>query len=235
MSAQLIVQDYAGFHNGEYEEGRSRVLTGGSWKRQRIIVVIPAAENIPAKVALSFWNLGFPPNNPVIRVLAMGMEVGEAYSKAIEGILAEPSLADWEYVLTLEHDNLPRPNAVLQLLERMEAHPEMHCVSGLYFQKGEGGYPQIWGDPMDPIDNFRPQQPRNGELVECCAVGMGFALFRLSMFKDQRLPRPLFQTIQYPLMSQDLFFWHHARKLGYRCAVDCAVKVGHVDSGGFVW
>lgn len=235
MKPQLIVQDFAGFHNGEFEQGRSRVLEGGSWKRQRIVVVIPTDEHIPAKVALSLWNLGFPPNNPVMRVLAIGMEVGEAYSNAVEGILAEPSLADWEYMLTIEHDNLGRPNSVLKLLERMEAHPEVHCISGLYFQKGEGGYPQIWGDPKDPVPNFRPQPPVNGELVECCAVGMGFALWRLAMFRDTRLPRPLFQTVSHPVMSQDLSFWHNARQLGYRCAVDCGVKVGHVDSAGFVW
>lgn len=236
MSGQLVVQDFAGFWNGEFEQGRSRVHIGKSWKRQRIIVVIPSGESLPAKVALSIWNLGFPPNNPVMRILAMGMEVGEAYSNAIEGILAEPSLADWEYVLTCEHDNLARPNSVLKLLERMEEHPELHCISGLYFMKGEGGYPQIWGDPNDPLMNFRPQRPVNGELVECCGVGMGFALWRLSMFRDSRLPRPLFKTEQFPQMSQDLAFWANARPLGYRCAVSCDVKIGHLDSAtGIVW
>jgi hypothetical protein len=117
----------------------------------------------------------------------------------------------------------------------MEAHQEIHGISGLYFQKGEGGFPQIWGDPKDPIRNFRPQLPVNGELVECCAIGMGFALFRLSMFRDPRLPRPLFQTVREPFVSQDLHFWDNARTLGYRCAVDCAVKVGHMDEKGFIW
>jgi hypothetical protein len=232
---QLIVQDFAGYWNGKFDEGKSRVIEGGSWKRQRIVVVIPTGPSIPAKVALAIWNLSFPPNNPVMRVLAIGQEVGEAYSNAVDGILAEPSLADWEYMLTVEHDNLARPNGVLKLLERMEAHPELHCISGLYFQKGEGGYPQIWGDPKDPVRNFRPQPPVNGELVECCAVGMGFALWRLSMFRDARLRRPLFQTTREPYMSQDLWFWDGARELGYRCAVDCDVRVGHIDQNGFVW
>ena len=232
---ELVVQDFSGFHNGEFEQGRSRVLEGGSWKRQRIIVVIPTGSAIPSKVALALWNLGFPPNNNVMRILAIGMEVGEAYSNAVEGILAEPALSDWEYMLTVEHDNLPRPNGVLKLLERMEHHPELAAISGLYFQKGEGGYPQIWGDPKDPIPNFRPQSPINGELVECCSTGMGFALWRLSMFRDARLPRPLFKTTDFPQMTQDMSFWHNARQLGYRCAVDCAVKVGHMDSEGRVW
>ncbi|MFZ2803918.1 MAG: hypothetical protein WA001_01720 [Patescibacteria group bacterium] len=229
------MQDFAGFHNGAFDEGRSRVITGGSWKRQRIVMVIPSGDSIPAKVALSLWNLSCPPNNPVMRILAIGMEVGEAYSNAVEGILAEPALSDWEYMLTVEHDNLPRPNSLLKLLERMEAHPELHAISGLYFQKGEGGWPQIWGDPKDPVLNFRPQPPVNGELVECCAIGMGFAIWRLSMFRDARLERPLFQTHDQPMMSQDLAFWHNARQLGYRCAVDCSVKTGHMDGNGFVW
>jgi hypothetical protein len=232
---QLVVQDFSGFWNGELEQGRSRVLEGGSWKRQRIVMVIPSGQSIPAKVALSLWNLATPPNNATMRVLAIGAEVGEAYSAAIEGILAEPALNDWEYLLTCEHDNTPRPNSLLKLLDRMEKHPELHAISGLYFQKGEGGYPQIWGDPKDPILNFRPQPPINGELVECCGIGMGFALWRLSMFRDARLPRPLFKTESIPQRSQDLAFWEAARPLGYRCAVDASVKVGHVDQNGFVW
>jgi GT2 family glycosyltransferase len=235
MKPEIVVQDFCGWHNGEFEQGRSRVIEGGSWKRQRIVMVIPAGASIPSKVALALWNLSLPPNNPVMRVLAIGLEVGEAYSNAVEGILAEPSLADWEYMLTVEHDNLPRPNSLLKLLARMEAHPEIHAISGLYFQKGEGGWPQIWGDPKDPIRNFRPQPPVNGELVECCAIGMGFTLWRLSMFRDARLRRPWFQTQREPMMSQDLFFWDDAREHGYRCAVSCDVKIGHMDENGFIW
>lgn len=232
----LVVQDWAGFHNGELEQGRSRVIEGGSWKKQRIVMVIPTGKSIPSKVALALMNLGFPPNNAVVRILAIGMEVGEAYTNAVEGIMSEPSLREFEYMLTVEHDNLPRPNGVLKLIERMEAHPEMHCISGLYFQKGEGGYPQIWGDPNDPEPNFRPQPPVNGELVECQGVGMGFALWRLSMFREDKIPRPWFKTVTYPAMSQDLFFWSLARPLGYRCSVDCSVKVGHLDPDtGIVW
>ena len=29
--------------------------------------------------------------------------------------------------------------------------------------------------------------------------------------------------------TQDLYFWGDARKYGYRCAIDCNVKVGHYD------
>jgi hypothetical protein len=64
---------------------------------------------------------------------------------------------------------------------------------------------------------------------------MGFTLFKLEMFKDEKLRRPLFKTIssqEEGVGTQDLYFWGDARKNGYRCAVDCDVKVGHYDQEG---
>jgi len=228
---ELIIQDFGGMHNQQVGKASARLLKGGSWKRQRIIVILPAADMIPAKVALAHWNLIFPPNNGVVRILAQGMEVGQAYSSAIENILAHPELKDWEWVLTLEHDNAPPQDGILKLVEAMEEHPELSWISGAYFTKGEGGVFQAWGDPKDPLTNFRPQVPDpNGGLVECCGTGMGMALWRLSMFKDERLRKPWFVTqTQGGCCTQDLYFASDARKYGYRCAVHCGVRVGHYD------
>jgi len=236
MKPQLIVQDFGGAHN-QRPGTTARLLKGASWKKQRIVVILPADAMIPAKVALSHWNLGFPPNNGVVRILAQGMEVGDAYSSAIEQVLAHPDLSQWEYLLTLEHDNMPPHDGVLKLLERMEAHPEYACIGGLYFTKGEGGVAQIWGDPKDPVVNFRPQLPVADELVECCGTGMGFNLFRLAMFKDPKLRRPWFKTqTKDGIATQDLYAWSDFRKYGYRCAIDCSVKVGHFDvAADMVW
>lgn len=231
MKPQLVVQDFGGAHNQDLAKTNIRLLKGGSWKKQRIVVILPAADLIPAKVALTHWNLMFPPNNGVIRILAQGMEVGDAYSTAIEQVLSHPELSQWEYILTLEHDNTPPPDGVIKLLERMEADKNLACVGGLYFTKGEGGVAQIWGDINDPIPNYRPQNPDpNGGLIECYGTGMGFNIFRMSMFKDARLRRPWFHTQkENGMATQDLYFWADAHKYGYRCAIDCSVKVGHYD------
>ena len=61
---------------------------------------------------------------------------------------------------------------------------------------------------------------------------MGFNLWRLSMFKDERLAKPWFKTKcskEEGVGTQDLAFWGDARKYGYRCAIDNRVLVGHLD------
>lgn len=231
MKPELVIQDVGGLHNADPNGTRTRLVRGVSWKRQRIVVIIPAAESIASRVYLSHLNLQFPPNNGVARILALGQEVGEAYSNAIEAVLGHPDLSTWEYILTIEHDNMPPPDGLTRLLERMDAHPELSCIGGLYFTMGPGGVAQIWGDPKDPILNFRPQPPAtDGALVECCGTGMGFNLWRLAMFKRPELRRPWFKTGEGH--TQDLWAWSDFRKHGLRCAIDCSVRVGHYDLTG---
>jgi hypothetical protein len=232
LKPQLIE---AGKHNSDLAKSTQRIIQGGSWKKQRTVMLIPAGPTIPTKVYLSHCALIFPPNQGAHRMAALGMEVGEAFSNAIEQILAHPDLSQWEYLLTIEHDNCPPSDGLVRLIKRMEDHPEFSCIGGLYWTKGEGGQPQIWGDVKDPVVNYRPQPPDpNGGLVECYGTGMGFNLWRLSMFKDQKLRKPWFKTIagSEGVGTQDLYFWGDARKHGYRCAIDCGVKVGHYDLEG---
>lgn len=247
---QLINFDNRGYHNEDLPKASQRVLEGGSWKKQRVIVIVPSSNMMAAKVAFSHWSLIFPPNQAVHRILALGCEVGEAYSHAISEVIAHPDLSQWEYILTLEADNCPPPDGLVRLIKRMEDHPEFACIGGLYWCKGYGSnieghngqggtaaaVPHIWGDVNDSILNFRPQVPRPGELVECVGTSMGFNLWRMSMFKDERLRRPWFKTLNgsegLGVGTQDLYLWGDARKYGYRCAVDCACLVGHYDAEG---
>ena len=237
----MIIGMESGVHNADLEKSGRRILEGGSWKKQRVIMIIPASTTIPTKVYLSHCSLIFPPNQASFKMAAIGMEVGEAFTNSIQDILNHPELSQWEYILTIEHDNIPPADGVVKLIEAMEKHPEYACIGGLYWTKGEGGVPQIWGDPKDAQLNFRPQVPDpNGGLVECCGTGMGFNLWRLSMFKDEKLRKPWFKTLNgvegQGVGTQDLHFWGDARKHGYRCAIDCSVKVGHYDlASDIIW
>jgi len=168
------------------------------------------------------------------------MEVGDAYSQAIAEIVDNPGhpCHDWEYLLTVEHDNIPPGDGVSKLLKQMDAHPEYACIGGLYWCKGPDGCAHLWGDINDPVVNYRPQPPQAGKLMEVYGTSMGFNVWRLSLFKDKRLARPWFKTHDGSegkgIGTQDLTFWSDARKHGYRCAVDCSVLVGHLDfTGGY--
>lgn len=244
-------QTAIGAHNAQMEKSIARIVRGGSWKNQSMVVIMPAAKRVDMKVVLSWLQLRYPPNNAAHKIVAMGLEVGEAYSSAIEQVLTHPLLKDLRFILTLEHDNLPQDDGVIRLLAHMEANPHLACIGGLYWTKGEAGVPQIWGDVKDPVLNFRPQPPLrwrdewNGTghgnpnaLVECCGTGMGFNLWRTEMFRDKRLRKPWFKTEAG--FTQDLYFWSDARKYGHRCAVACDVLVGHHDSDanngeGYTW
>ena len=70
--------------------------------------------------------------------------------------------------------------------------------------------------------------------MECYGIGMGFALWRMSMLKDKAIERPLFKTVAgaQGAGTQDLSFCMKARTAGYRFAVDCRVRVGHLDYSG---
>lgn len=233
MKPELVSYDF-GRHNEMLALSAKRMEDSALWKRQRVVVILPASNQISTKVALSHWNLIFPPNNGVHRMIALGQEVGEAYNNAISEVLAHPELSQWEYILTVEHDNVPPPDGLVKLIETLDGRPDLSCVGGLYWTKGEGGVPQIWGDPADPILNFRPQPPKPGEVVECCGTGMGFNLWRMSLFKDPNLRRPWFKTKNGTdgtgVGTQDLYAWGDFRKHGHKCAVDCRVLVGHYDA-----
>jgi hypothetical protein len=236
---QIISSYEGGRHQADLSATLSKLEGRGEYRDLSCIVLVPALGTVPTKAVASWWNLYFPPNQKVVKLFALGMEVGAAYSDTIAMVLAHPDLSQYKYLITLEHDNVPPPDGVVRLLQQMEAHPEFACIGGLYFTKGEAGVAQIWGNPNEFPLNFKPQMPRVGEVVECCGTGMGFNAFRLAMFKDERLRRPWFKTTASQaegLQTQDLYAWTDFRKHGYRCAIDCTIAVGHVDQQtGIVW
>ena len=242
--AQIITL-HPGFHNADIHATNDRLTREGSWKKQRIVYVIPGGEKIPAEVYLSHRGLIFPPNQAMTPVYIKNAEVGQAFQTAIDVILQSPELRNWEYILTIEHDNIPPQNGVLKLIEAMEKHPEYAAISGLYFTKGEGGASQIWGDIKDPVQNYRPQPPVAGQVIECWGLGMGFCLYRMDMFREleaKKVPKPWFRTVgckpdDNGVGTQDLYFWGNiAKPNGFRCAVDCNTLVGHFDDRtGIIW
>lgn len=233
----IVVSEHAGFHNRDLRRAKKRLEQGKGYKNLATVCVIPTRGKIDARVVETWWSLMSPMNQPFIRMMVKGMEVGDAYNAAIDIILQHPALNTYPYVLTLEEDNLPPPDGLLKLLESIG---EYDAVGGLYWTKGEGGQPMIYGDPKAVL-GFQPQQVRINTVQECNGLGMGFTLFKTDVFR--KIDKPWFKTMQEwepdkggSAYTQDLYFFERARKAGCRVACDTRVRVGHYDSeGDVVW
>jgi hypothetical protein len=228
----MIVSENAGFHNADLDGATSRLKKGKQYRNLSTVCIVPTRGVIPARVVESWMGLMAPMNNAFFRIFVSGAEVGEAYNAAIEMILAHPQLSDFKYVLTLEEDNIPPPDGLLKLYESMD---EYAVVGGLYWTKGEWGQPMQYGNPKEVL-NFQPQIPIPGQVNECHGLGMGFTLFNMDLFRDDKIPRPWFKTVQEwspetggAAGTQDLYFFGNARKAGYRVACDARCLVGHYD------
>lgn len=200
-----------------------------------------------------------PMNVPFVELPVVGLEVGEAYNTAIEQILNSPGLKGFKYLLTLEYDNiipvispeLPT-GALMPLYDQMDKYD---AVGGLYWTKGEYSLPLIYGNPKEGRKSTKGMfKVRNdfkfGEVVECNGMGMGFTLFKMELFRDERLGsikrdkkgqwvKPFFKTANefvtetekpgLKSYTQDLYFFEKFRQAGYRCAVHTGVRLGHKD------
>lgn len=238
MKPQVVMPDY-----GVANKDLTRVPDGKAYRDLSTVIVTPTRGglSLSPRVMQSWMSLMKPMNQHVYdRLWMAGMEVGEAYNHAVELILANPQLSKFKYMLTVEDDVIPPPDGLLRLYEGIYKSPYA-VVAGIYWTKGEGQMPMIYGDPNEHPKTFRPQKPLPDRLQECNGLGMGFNLFKLDMFK--RVPKPWFKTLQEytpgqggRAFTQDLYFYERAGAEGFKFACDTRVKCGHYDYvGDKVW
>lgn len=223
-------------------------LRGTTYRDVSTVVLVPTRGMIHNRCANAIHTMIAPMNAKRALLYCEGDEVGHAYNRMIRWVLDHPDLSKWRYVLTVEDDNLPPPDAHVRLIESIEAGP-FDGVGALYFTKGEGGMPMCYGDPVEyartGVLDFRPRDIRSavqhGQVVECNGIAMGCTLYRMELFRE--LEAPWFVTVADVVpgggaaaMTQDLYFCERARRKGKRFATDCRVRVGHMDtSTGIVW
>lgn len=225
--------------------GFERVLLmhGSSFAPARTVVLVPTRGMIHHRVVTALQGLMAPPNQARAMLFCAGDEVGHAYNKMIEHILKDPVLSTWEYVLTIEDDNLVPPDAHIRLIETI-TETRADAVSGIYFTKGDFNMPMAYGDPAafdagGPLE-FKPRgvdEVRHalltGRTMPVNGIAMGCALWRMDLFKQ--IAAPWFVTVSdvFPdgakLYTQDLYFCEKARRAGKRFEVDFRVRVGHLD------
>lgn len=218
-----------------------KVLHGSTFKDASTIVVVPTRGMVHHRTVAAWQSMLAPMNQKKAFLFAIGHEVGKAYDAMIANILADSNLRSWKYLLTLEDDNLPPPDAHIRLLESIE-EGAYDAVSGLYWTKGEYQMPMAYGDPETYRKTgqleFRPRDVRKalagGNVLPVNGIAMGCGLWRLDLFRQ--IPAPWFVTVSDVVpdkgptsFTQDLYFCERACRAGKRFAVDMRVKVGHLD------
>jgi glycosyltransferase involved in cell wall biosynthesis len=235
MKPAIVIENLnLGIHNADLQASAERLEKGKTYRDLSTIIICPTRGMLSDRVVQSWMGLIRPMNQKCIGpIFFRGYEVGEAYNMAFNFILSNPVLSTWKYVLTIEEDNLPPPDGLIRLYESMD---DYDCVGGLYWTKGEGGQPMIYGDPAVEELNFIPQIPKPDTVQPANGLGMGFNLWKLDMFKDERIEKPWFKTLNdfipgqgAKVYTQDLYFFERAGKVGYKFACDTRVKVGHLD------
>jgi len=221
---------------------RIEMIHGSTYRDCSTVVVIPTRGMVDIRVVQSWQGIIGPMNQKKAILYARGHEVGVAYDTMIQNILDNPELSKWKYVLTLEDDNIIPQDAHIRLLESIEAGP-FDAVGGIYFTKGDINMPMAYGDPAEfargmPLD-FRPRNIvealQRGNVVEVNGLAMGCTLYRMDLFR--RFASPWFVTVSDVVpnkgpasFTQDLWFCERAKRKGARFAVDCRVRVGHLDT-----
>jgi hypothetical protein len=236
----ILPSEDIGFHNQDLDSSRKRLIKSKAYADLSTIIICPTRGVIPARVTSSMISLGKPMNQKVIGpIFIEKMEVGEAYEHAISLILNNPDLSKFKYILTIEEDNLPPADGLIKLLETI-SQGDYDGVGGLYWTKGEGGMPMIYGNPKEFPLSFKPILPIPDSIQACNGIAMGFSIFKMEMFTSGKIERPFFKTCNDyaagKIYTQDLYFCEKALKAGYRFAVDTRVKVGHFDyENDIVW
>jgi hypothetical protein len=160
-----------------------------------------------------------------MKICLANAEVADAYNAAASLILRD---GRFKYMLTVETDNLPPSDGLMRLCESTDKYD---IISGLYWMKGEGGTPHIYGNPDEP-GTWSPQVPLENTVQPCNMVAMGFTLFNMDVFR--KIPAPWFKTSgveDAKEFTQDGYFFQKAHDSGVklRVACDTRVKVGHID------
>lgn len=233
MEPRILVGEAVGKHNEDLEEAIQRVDKSKMYKDLSTVIICPTRGMFPTRVVQSWMKLLKPMNQLCAGpIFAESMNVDDAYNALIEYILGHPHLSKYKYVLTIEEDNLPPQDGLLKLYENMD---KFDVIGGLYWSKSEDGFPMMFGDPNDPNGfDSKPLVPKHGEVIPAMALGMGFNLFKLDMFRN--IEKPWFKTVQDvdPILgtsqlTQDFFFYRKAAAAGFKFACDCRVLVGHYD------
>jgi hypothetical protein len=146
-----------------------------------------------------------------------GQKVADAYNEGIQKAIDDRV----NYVITIEDDTFPQPDAIEKLIKLIRENPK--SAIGAWYPKREitlEGVHII----IDENGN-RSFLPSDNKIHEVHTLAMGCTIYPIEIFLD--IPYPWFKTT--PHLSQDSFFSQLARERGYKLLVDTSIKCNHID------
>ncbi len=157
---------------------------------------------IPSGVQVKYYN-------------CFGRSVADAYNDIAKEFIKD----DADFLLTVEDDTFPPPEALVKLLNHME---DKAVVGGWYLkrQKVKEGAPII----IKP-NGKRGALEVDGEVHEVYTIPMGCTLYKAEVFFKTEFP--WFETTAN--LTQDSFFSQKLRDAGFKLYCDTSIRCKHID------
>ena len=180
------------------------------------IMIAVATEEKADKGLPCLEGLIFPTGMQVRIYNCYGRSVADAYTDIVREFLKDGA----DYLLTVEDDTFPPPDALIRLMRHISNGKKV--VGAWYPMRNETGD----GVPIALDKNGkRGQLSAGGKVHEVYTLPMGCTLYSSEVF--YKIAQPWFQTTG--LLSQDSFFSQNLREAGYTLYCDTSIRCKHVD------
>lgn len=155
-------------------------------KFTNLMFAIPfSGRPLPPQLLLAFKAMATPMNYNCVMQTLVGVPIGEAREQF--ATLAVENKC--KYLFFWDEDVACPPQAIPELIYKMEHTPDAAAIGGVYCLKRDPTEPLVFqGNGNGPSWDWKA-----GEFFECSGIGMGCTVLRVEAFKD--LKKPWFKTV----------------------------------------
>ena len=188
----------------------------------KIMIAVPVAKHISEEEQKDFRlpcldGLITPSGMQVKYYTVHGRKVAAAYNDAVREFLKDGA----DFLLTVEDDTFPPPDALVKLMKHMA---DGKRVVGAWYPKRQDAVYE--GSPIVIGNNGkRGHLEADGEVHEVYTIPMGCTLYSAEVF--YKIEYPYFETTD--CLTQDSFFSQKLRDAGYKLFCDTSIRCKHID------
>ena len=160
-------------------------MAGYPHKSNMLVAIPVTGRPIPPQVMFAFHSMAYPMNWNHYALQLWGLEVGDARCQFADSAEANGC----KYIFFWDEDVACPPQAVPELVYKMEHNPKIAVCGGVYCLKREPAEPLLFrGNGNGPFWDWKA-----GEFFQVTGIGMGCTVVRVDALKD--LKKPYFRTV----------------------------------------